>query len=617
MRNNKISLLALVILTGLTLVVADFLVLLFFGHSFSALFPRFALPAGIFFIVYSVVLGLNGKCFAPDYFQNCNDKDYDDHLKKIGAVPIKMIGMGVGIHSLFLLVIFYAGNLLAIDTAMIMPLFLATLSFGMLVGTFLYVTGDGLVFTTLSGHKLTRYPVDVREKRQELKFFIIPIVVALMSLLFGCSVAILGMTRAGIMTDGMGSAWSAVQIPIVVNMFCVGVMAIALKRNLSGFYNSIIVQMENLSSERKDLTQRIEICSVDEIGTVSGMVNAFCSHLRDGINDIKNGQTELSGIGVRLEKNASGMAASIAGISSVAEQVLKETQGQKENIDASSHTIHRVIESIKNLEGSIEAQISSMNQASAAVEEMVGNISSISSVTEKMAAQFETVGVAADEGSRIQKESGERIAAIVEESQALQDANKIIAKIASQTNLLAMNAAIEAAHAGESGRGFSVVADEIRNLAETSSKESQKITQQLKQIVGTIDFIVKDSQASGEAFNEVSNRIRETEKLVIEVDNAVREQKIGAGQVMNSLKVMNDLTSKVSENSKEMTQSNETVLQEIDELEDSAAKISSRMEEMSSGIRNINSGAQEVSELALTTHTSIEKISAIADDFHV
>jgi methyl-accepting chemotaxis protein len=258
-----------------------------------------------------------------------------------------------------------------------------------------------------------------------------------------------------------------------------------------------------------------------------------------------------------------------------------------------------------------------MSQASAAAEEMVGNISSIGPVTEKMASQFSTVEEAANEGSRIQKESGERVSEIVKQSQTLQEANKIIATIAAQTNLLAMNAAIEAAHAGDAGRGFSVVADEIRKLAENSSDESKKISTELKQIVRTIDLIVKDSQSSGEAFAEVSHRISETEKLVLQVDNAIREQKTGAGQVMESLRVMNDMTARVSSGSQEMDRSAEAMLTEIDALQGSADEIETSMEQMSDSIKSLNSSAREVSELTVSTRFSIQKISEIANGFEV
>jgi hypothetical protein len=106
MRNKRYSLLALVILTGMALVAADFLVLLFFGYSFSLLLSRLGLPAAVFFVVYTAALGQNAKCFAPDYFLNREGAEYDKRLKKIGAVPIRLIGMGVILHLIFLLVIF-------------------------------------------------------------------------------------------------------------------------------------------------------------------------------------------------------------------------------------------------------------------------------------------------------------------------------------------------------------------------------------------------------------------------------------------------------------------------------------------------------------------------------
>jgi methyl-accepting chemotaxis protein len=372
-----------------------------------------------------------------------------------------------------------------------------------------------------------------------------------------------------------------------------------------------------MSSDQKDLRQRITVCSVDELGTIAGMVNSFSDHLSSGIHDIKSGKDDLIHVGNRLEENASGMAASVGQMSISAEQVQEKTKNQMESVNNSSQAVQRISESIKELDESITVQTSSMNEASAAVEQMVGNITSISSVTEKMESQFKTVGESSDRGSSIQKESAERIRTIVSQSQDLQDANKVIATIAAKTNLLAMNAAIEAAHAGESGRGFAVVADEIRQLALNSTDESRKIGLELKQIVDTISHIVKDSEASTSAFIDVTNRIKETGKLVHEVNNAVREQKTGASQVINSLRMMNEHTEKVTKGSQEIDHGSSVMVKEINALKRSAEEIMTCVQEMSGGIKNINAGAQGVSESAVKTRASIQKISIIADGFQV
>jgi len=618
MPNRKLSFLVLVSFAGIFMMLGDFMLFLFFGNSLSLMLTHFTPAALIFLITFTSIMGANSKCFNPIFFHNCTEEGYSARLKKIGAVPIKMIATIVFLHTLFLGAIFFRNDFLNVDPSIRAFLILATFSYGIFVGTFLYVMGDSLIFKTLLSSNLTSYPRSIRENRQELKFFIIPIVVAVMCLLFGSAVTLLGLIRAGVALDKIGTGgWFAMQIPTVAFFIYIILMAIFLKRNLFQYFSSLIKQMENLSSDRKDLTQRVQIVSVDELGTIAGMVNTMCDHLSKGILDIKGGQKELSSVGARLEENAFAMADSTSQINGSAEHVLTKTKGQMESVDTATKAVSELANLIGTMEESLSSQTSSMTVCSSAVEEMVGNISSIGALTEKMANQFKTVSQSSEEGSRIQNNSKERILKIVEQSQALLEANKIIAKIAAQTNLLAINAAIEAAHAGEAGFGFSVVAGEIRKLAENSSTESRKISADLKEIVETIEHIVKDAEASGYAFAEVSRRIEETEKLVTEVDYAIQEQKTGAGQVMESLKEMNDINSQVSDYSCSMTKGNEIMLREIHALHGSAAKISSRMAEVSEGIKKINSGAQEVSNLAAASHSSIGKISDIADSFRV
>jgi len=621
--NYQFSFLALVFLTGLSMIAADFLLLIYFEINFSQLSLKLGIPGLIFLVIYCVILGRNAKCFSKSYFNqtdsgNDQEKEFLEKIKKIGAIPIKMIALNVVIHAVFLACVYINKEYLSIQAEMQGPLFLASLAFGMLVGTFIYVSGDGMVSGTLIARNFSDYPRNLRENRQELKAMIIPLAAVLMALIFSCSVTLLGIGKAGgSLQDLQGSKWLVLLIPIIIVFVCVTVLCITLKKNASVLFTSIIEQLENLSSDQKDLRKRITVCSVDELGTIAGMVNTFCNHLSEGIHDIKSGKDNLIHVGNRLEENASGMAASVGQMSVASEQVLIKTKSQMDSVNTSSQAVQRISDNIKSLDESIIVQTSSMNEASAAVEQMVGNITSISSVTEKMESQFKTVGESSEQGGRVQKESAERIRTIVAQSQDLQDANKIIATIAAKTNLLAMNAAIEAAHAGEAGRGFAVVADEIRQLAINSTEESKKIGTELKQIVKTIDHIVKDSEASTNAFIDVTNRIYDTGKLVHEVNNAIREQKIGASQVIDFLRMMNEHTEKVNGGSREIGHSSSIMLKEIHTLQSNAGEIMTRMEEMSVGIKNINNGAQGVSELAVKTRSSIQKISVIADGFKV
>ena len=585
---------------------------------FKTMLSNFCVPALVYFVVTSALLGKNAKLFSSPHF-TAGDERFLKLLKKLGAVPIKSIAFFVLLQAVFLwFIVFLLGESLGVHPAMRSFLYGACLAIGMLVGTFVYVVSDGLVSSALLAHNISSYPADLRENRQSLKACIIPMAVAILSVVFAFSIAILSLIKSGIDVTSMGQGGLAVSMVIIsVFLVIVAILSITLKRNTSTLYHSIIAQLENLSSGKKDLTKRISITSVDELGSIAGMINIFSENIASGMKEISMDQQKLLDSSGQLDDNAHGMNTAIDHISNAIDQAHEKANTQMMSVDQASAAIHQIAQSIDSLNSSITTQSESVSQASSAVEEMVGNIASIGKVTEKMADHFKNVNKAANEGLSIQKESSDQVQRVVEQSETLKAANRIIADISSKTNLLAMNAAIEAAHAGDAGRGFSVVADEIRKLAETASAESKKIGAELKQISTTINGIVKGAESSATAFNTVSVRVNETENLVYDVNNAIKEQHQGAEQILGALKRMNEITIEVKTGSNEMQNGNNTMLNEISLLQNQSKDISSVMENITKEINTINKGAEAVSKLAAGTHTTVERIKDIVNDFEV
>lgn len=373
----------------------------------------------------------------------------------------------------------------------------------------------------------------------------------------------------------------------------------------------------NLSSGRADLTYRLPEKGNNELTTLSNGVNTFIALLQNIVQDLNKTQESLSNIGQNLSANATESASSITQILANIEGVRHQTELQSNSVNDTQNILSTSAKSTQLLGDLINNQTAGITESSAAIEQMIGNIASVSSSVKKMADNFSILMRTVDTSKTKLDEVNATVQEMESQSKLLVEANTIIAQISSQTNLLAMNAAIEAAHAGEAGKGFSVVADEIRKLAENSSKQSKNINGELKRISRSIQAVVSTSDQSRESFGQIVDEITVTDRVIREIDNAMTEQEGASRQILEALSDMKTDAVTVHEKASEMQQGVSNVTEHMNGVTQVAQTISASTDEMAIGAKEITQTAQNVSDLANETEENISQMVQILKQFEV
>jgi methyl-accepting chemotaxis protein len=298
-------------------------------------------------------------------------------------------------------------------------------------------------------------------------------------------------------------------------------------------------------SEKADLTKRLDLKYKDEIGEIGSIINNLLERLNLDILQVKKAaeNVKLSSDQSKevIEKSGSNFDDVKASITKVDAQIESYTSG----IEELSATLEEMSKNIESIMISMNRQASAVEEGASSIEEMVRNIENTASMSKKTFDLSKNLNNVANEGGEAVKKSINSIREVSEFSQQILKLLGLITNISKQTNLLAMNAAIEAAHAGEAGKGFAVVADEIRRLSEDTNKNARDIGEVVGTIVGRIDESVKLSEKAGVGLDTITAYSNQNVEIINQLNLAMAEQNHGAKEVLKATQELVKITEEV------------------------------------------------------------------------
>ena len=410
--------------------------------------------------------------------------------------------------------------------------------------------------------------------------------------------------------------------PLVIAAICItivliiGMIFIVYKVILKKL-NYVGASVKDLSSGNADLTVRLPVKGKDEFAELCTNVNLFIQMLQEIVQKLNNTQNSLEEIGQNLGSNSQQTASATTEIMANIESVRHQANTQATAVESTSSVLDKAGISVEDLVTQINNQVAGITESSAAIEQMIGNISSVSNSVKKMTESFDILESNVNDSNTKIGKVGDKVIQMAEQSQTLVQANNMIAQVASQTNLLAMNAAIEAAHAGEAGKGFSVVADEIRKLAETTTTHSKSINAELKEITTSIQDVVTLSGTAKDAFSTIVTQLGDTDTIIEQIDNAMTEQSLASNQILEALSDMKNQSAVVNDKSNELKIGVEEVNKNMDTVSTISEKILDSMDEMASGSQQISDATQNVSDLAQQTKDNISTMQSLLEQFKI
>ena len=406
-------------------------------------------------------------------------------------------------------------------------------------------------------------------------------------------------------------------IMVLIMSLLAVVSSILMSQNIVKRIKRTVRELQNISEGTGDLTVRVPIHGTDEVSHIGMYFNKTIEKIHNTMKDVSYETNIMEEASDTLTDNMSGATLNIKQIKENIDDTQQQILNQEASVTQVASTVEEIIRTIKSLNSRIESQAISVSQSSSSIEEMVANIVNITKTLQKSDDVITQLYKATADGKETLKHSSTVAERIAEESGSLMEASSVIQHIASQTNLLAMNAAIEAAHAGEAGKGFAVVADEIRKLSEESSSQGKMISTTLKSLSAEITSLSEASKTVGDNFTEIFSLGEEVKDMSGRIMEAMREQEAGSKHVLDAIHNINDVTEEVSQGSGEMLVGGEDIANQMKKLDEIAHGITNSMHSVEDMAKKLDEAAQGVARIAEKVRTCTNSLAKQVDKFKI